>query len=123
MVTALHDAGILGAGVIRRHEVGRYVAALIRLPRAAGNRTIQQSLHGLLDQNTRAGIRLLDGLAPQPLPRRNTEYPFQNALGQWTYPAAEDAFSTEEVQQFRVLAHRVLDGAGRIVSSIRRRPR
>ena len=65
LVSALHDAGILGAGVLPRHEVERYVRALIRLPRAAGNRTIQQNLHGLLDQNTRAGIRALDGLAPQ----------------------------------------------------------
>jgi hypothetical protein len=123
LVSALHDAGILGAGVRPMHEVERYVAALIRLPRAAGNRTIQQLLHGLLDQNTRAGIRALDGLAPQLPPRRNTEYPFQDAPGQWTYPAAEGVFSEQEVEQFRALAHRILDGAGRIVSSLRRRPR
>ncbi len=41
LVSALHDAGILGAGVIPRHEVERYVRTLIRLPRAAGDRTIQ----------------------------------------------------------------------------------
>ncbi len=41
LFSALHDAGILGAGVIPRHEVERYVGTLIRLPRAAGNRTIQ----------------------------------------------------------------------------------
>ena len=123
LVSALHDAGILGAGIVRRHEVGRNLARLIRLPRAEANKTIQQRLHGLLDQNTRAGIRALDELAPQPLPRRNTEYPFQDAQSQWSYPAAEDAFSTDEVQRFRELAHRVLDEAGRIVSAIRRRPR
>ncbi len=122
LVSALHDAGILGAGVLPRHAVERYIRALISLPRAAGNRTIQQNLHGLLDQNTRAGIRALDGLAPQRPPWRNTEYPFQDAQGQWTYPAAEGVFSQDEVQQFRALAHRVLDGAGRIVSAIRRRP-
>jgi hypothetical protein len=32
-------------------------------------------------------------------------------------------FSQAEIQQFRALAHRVLDGAERIVSVIRRRPR
>src|SRR5205807_1888383 len=101
----------------------RYVGALIRLPRTSGNRTIQQLLHGLLDQNTRAGIRALDGLAPQFPPQRNTEYPFQDPNGQWTYPAAEGVFSPEEIRHYRALAHRVLDGAGRIVSAIRRRPR
>lgn len=122
LVSALHDAGILGAGFRPRHEVERYVAMLVRLPRAAGNRTIQHLLHGLLDQKTREGIKALDGLAPQMPPRRNTEYPFQDTSGGWTYPAAEGVFSQEEVQQFRALAHRVQDGAGRIVSVLRRRP-
>jgi hypothetical protein len=107
----------------RQAEVERYAGALIRLPRAAGNRTIQQRLHGRLDQNTRAGIKTIDELAPQRSPRRNTEYPFPDALGQLTYPAADGVFSQQEVQQFLALAHRVLDGAGRIVSAIRRRPR
>jgi hypothetical protein len=123
LVSALHDAGILGASFLPRHKVERYVGVLIRLPRASGNRTIQQSLHGLLDQNTRAGIRALDGLTPRLPTLRNTEYPFQNAHGQWTYPAAEAVFSQDEVQRFRDLAHRVLDRAGRIVSGIRRQPR
>jgi len=123
LLSALHDAGILNAGFRPRHEVERYIGTLIRLPRAAGNRTIQQLLHGVLDQHTRAGIRALDGLAPQLPPRRNTEYPFQDANGQWIYPAAEGVFSQAEVQRFRELAHRVLDGAERVVSAIRRRPR
>ena len=122
MVSALHNARILGSGVLPRHEVERYVGTLVRLPRAAGNRTIQQSLHGLLDQQTRAGIRTLDSLAPRLPPRRNTEYPFQDAHGRWTYPAAEGVFSQADVQQCRALAHRVLDGAGLIISAIRRRP-
>lgn len=79
LVSALHGAGILGARFRPRHEVERYVGILVRLPRGPDNRTIQQLLHGLLDQRTRAGIRALDGLAPQLPPRRNTEYPFQDA--------------------------------------------
>jgi len=122
LVSALHDARLLGTGVVPRHDVERYVGALIRLPRAAGNRTIQQSLLRLLDQKTRTAIRALDALAPQRVTRRNTEYTFRDGLGQWTYPAARGVFSQEEVQEFRALAHRMLDGAGRIVSAIRRRP-
>ena len=120
IVSALHDAGVLQSGVRAKHDVERYVALLVRLPRTAGNRTIQQYLHGLLDQATRAGIKALDALAPQFPAHRNTEYPFEVAGGQWTYPAAKDVFSSEEVQQFRTIAHRLVDGAGRIISAIRR---
>lgn len=123
LMSALQHAGILNAGFRHRHEVERYIGMLIRLPRAEGNRTIQQLLSGVLDKNTRAGIKTLDGLAPQFPPRRNTEYPFLAAHGQWTYPAAEGVFSQDEVRQFRELAYRVLDGAERVVSAIRRRPR
>ena len=122
LVAVLHDAGILGSGVRTKHDVERYVGALVRLPRAARNRKVQQLLQGLLDQRTRAGIKSLDGLAPQLPPRRNTEYPFRDTNGEWTYPAAEEVFSQEECQEFRALSHRILDGAGRIVSIIRRRP-
>jgi hypothetical protein len=123
MVAALYDAGLLATGVRAKHDVERYVGVLVRLPRAAGHRTIQSHLHGLLDQNTRARIKVLDNLAPQMPPRRNTEYPFQDAQGRWTYPAADGVFTAEEVREFRALAYRVLDGADRIVSVIRRRPR
>jgi hypothetical protein len=122
LVSALHDAGILGASFRPKHEVGRYVRALTRLPRDPANKKIQNHLCDLLDENTRGQIRALDGLVPQQRPQRNTEYPFQNVDGRWTYPADEGVFSQVEVQQFRALAHRVLDGAGRIVSAIRHRP-
>jgi len=123
LMAALHDAGILGAGFRARHEVGGYIDSLIRLPRSTSNRAIQQLLHGMLDPNTRAGIKTLDGLAPRFPPQRNTEYPFQVAQDRWVYPAAEEVFSQGEVQQFRDLAYRVLDGAERVVSGIRRQPR
>jgi len=123
LVSALREARVFGTGVRARHEVERYVDALLRLPRGEGNRTIQKLLYGLLDQNTRTAIKALDSLAPTMPPRRNTEYPFLDASGRWTYPAAEGVFSREEIRTFRDLAHRVLEGAGRIVSAIRRRPR
>ena len=111
IVSGLHDAGIIATPIRARHDVERYVRALIRLPRAHGNRSIQNLLHGLLNQETRAGISALDDLVPQIAPRRNTEYPFTYGNGQWTYPAAEGVFSNEEVQQFRDLAYRILGGA------------
>ena len=122
LVYALHNAGILNINFRPRHEVAPYIKVLIRLPRPQSDRAIQQLLHGLLDQDTQAGIKALDDLAPQLSPRRNTEYPFRDVQGQWTYPAAADVFTEDEVVRFRKLAYRVLDGAERVVSAIRRRP-
>ncbi len=122
IVCALHEVGILGGGPRPRHEVARYVDMLIRLPRTPGDKTIQNLLKGLLNQDTRAGIRSLDALAPQLPPRRNTEYPFQTDEQLWTYPAAEGVFIAEEIENFRALSYRILASASRIVSTIRRRP-
>ena len=44
---------------------------------------------------------------------------FPIGQGEWSYPAAEGVFSEEEGRRFRALAHRVLNGAGRIVSAVR----
>jgi hypothetical protein len=127
IVAALREVGVLTIEIGYRHEVERFIGVLLRLPRAQGNKDIQQHLRGLLDPTTRADIRSLDALAPrrpppgQP-PRRNTEYPFCDAKNKWTFPAAKGAFSADEIQRFRTLAYRVLTGAGRIISAIRRRP-
>jgi hypothetical protein len=128
IVACLRDAGILHIDIGYQHGVERFVSVLIRLPHARDNKSIQQQLHGFLDQQTRAGLKALDGLVPhRPAPglppQRNTEYPFLEAPGQWTYPAAESIFSEEEAQRFRSLAQRVVDRAGRLIAALRRRPR
>jgi HEPN domain-containing protein len=128
IIAALRDAKILHIEIGYRHEVARFLKVLIRLPHASANRAVQRHLQAFLNQNTRHGIHSLDALAPrapapgQP-PRRNTEYPFHDATGEWMYPAAEDVFSVEEVERFRQLAHRIVDNAGRIIAAIRRAPR
>src|SRR5579862_2679773 len=77
VVACLCDAGVLHIEIGYRHGVERFVSVLIRLPHAKDNRTIQQQLHGFLDQRTRAGLRNLDALVPhKPAiggPTRNTE--------------------------------------------------
>jgi HEPN domain-containing protein len=128
IVACLRDAGILHIDIGYQHGVERFFSVLIRLPRARDNRLIQQQLHGFLDQQTRAGLMALDALVPRrPTagggPQRNTEYPFLEADGQWTYPAADSVFSQAEITQFRSLAKHVLDKAGRIISALRRRSR
>jgi HEPN domain-containing protein len=127
-IAAMRDAGILHTPVGFKHEVEHFISVLIRLPHAEDNRTIQQHLHGLLDQETRQGIRELDALVPRRplsgnLPRRNTEYPFMMDAANWTFPAAANVFSADEIKRFRSLAYRVLERVGRIISAIRRRPK
>ena len=128
LVAALRDAGVLHLEIGYRHEVERFLKVLIRLPHAADHRAIQRHLQSFLNQDTRNGIRSLDALAPRApapgeRPRRNTEYPFHDTGGSWTYPAAEDIFLAEEVERFRQLAHRIVDNAGRIIRAIRRTPK
>jgi HEPN domain-containing protein len=128
IVAALRDARILHIEIGYRHEVERFLKVLIRMPHAADNRAIQRHLQAFLNQDTRTGIRALDALAPRApsageRPRRNTEYPFQDAEGDWTIPAAEKTFSAEEVERSRQLAHRIVDNAGRIIAAIRRAPK
>jgi hypothetical protein len=127
LVACLRHSGVLHIEIGYKHGVERFVSVLIRLPHARDNRTIQQQIHGFLDQQTRDGLRALDALVPhRPAagnsPQRNTEYPFLKADGGWTYPAFEKVFSDEEIRQFRSLAQRVLDKVWRIVSALRRRP-
>ena len=123
VVSALQGAGISRVGISAKHEVAPYIKILIRLPRDEDNKSNQKRLYGILDQKTQAGIIALDSLVPRLPPRRNTEYPFQDAHGKWSFPAAKDVFSPAGVQQFRALAHRVLVGAEEIVYAIRRRPK
>lgn len=128
IVAALRDRGVLNVEIGYRHEVERFVSALVRLPRTGTSTEIAGHLSRLLDQNTRAAIHSLEALIPkQPsqgeLHRRNTEYPFQDSISQWTFPAAEGVFSLSEIESFRVLAHRIADLAGRIIQTVRRKPK
>lgn len=125
LVAALGDVGVVSMPIGYKHEVSKFVRALVQLPRQNQNREIQNHLHRLLDADTRAGIGDLEQLvpkrpAPGNLPGRNTEYPFLDENQEWTYPAADGSFSQIEIEWFRKLAHRVVARSERIVSVIRR---
>jgi HEPN domain-containing protein len=127
LVVALREAGILHSEPGRGHGVARFIKVLLRLPHAADNRAPQQHLRGLLNQTVRDGIAAIDAIAPRwpapgERPRRNTEYPFVDEHGDWTFPAAEAVFSDKEVDRFRQLTYDLLAGVGRVISAIRRRP-
>src|SRR5262249_39803115 len=127
LIVVLREAGILHTEPGRRHGVARFVQILLRLPHAVDNRAPQQHLKGLLNQSVRDGIGAIDALAPRwpapgERPRRNTEYPFVDADGGWTFPAAQAVFSRKEVDRFRQLTYDILAGVGRVSSAVRRRP-
>jgi hypothetical protein len=128
IVVALREARMSFNEIGYRHEVQPFVRILTHVPRARGRPDIAGHLSRLLDQRTRDSIRELEALIPKQPPRgelhrRNTEYPFQATRSQWTFPAARDTFSLEEVQRFRDLSHRIADGASRIIVALRRAPR
>ncbi len=92
------------------------------------DKSIQAAIRKLLDPNIRSDIRAIDQLvphrpAPGQLPSRNTEYPFRDLANHWRFPAQFDVFEIAEADRFRKLAHRLVDGCGRIVSAVERKPR
>jgi len=129
MVAALREAGFWrGPPIGFVHEVERHMRWLIRLRRTNNPQSVQRRLVRLFDADTRATIRAVEALTPQAPPpgerlRRNTEYPFHDANGDFTYPAAPDQFSSEEIDRFRALSHRLVESAHWVISALRRRPR
>ena len=120
LIVALREVGVIHISLRMRHEVEPYFDSLVRLPRVSRNRTIQSHLHSLLDQTTRGNINVLESLAPSAAATRNTEYPFLEGINNWTYPAAIDTFSNEEIGRHRQLAHRVLVGSERLLTVLDR---
>ena len=128
IVAELRNRGVLDMKIGRRHDVEPLVSAMIRRPRTPRSSDLFNRLSILFNQNARAEICALDALvprwpAPGQSPRKNTEYPFHDARGQWSYPAAQGVFLSTEVQQFRDLSRRMIHGAGQVISAIPRAPR
>jgi hypothetical protein len=126
MVAGLAKAKIINARIGYKHEVEKWVKVLVRLPARPGSTSIQRHLNRLFDSATRNELRSLESLIPKASPdgrpRRNTEYPFHDAAGNWTYPAARAVFSVDEIERFRALSYRIADVASRILATLRRDP-
>jgi hypothetical protein len=124
-------AGLIESGLWRGppigfvHDVNRHMQALVRLARGKNQHSVQRHLFRLFNANVRSAIRSLGALAPHAPPpgqqlRRNTEYPFHESEGVFTYPAVPGSFSVEEVQRYRMLSYRLVDSAGWIVFTLQR---
>jgi len=128
IVVALREVGVRTTSIGYTHPIECFVSVLVHLPHGAGHRDIASHLSRLLDESTRASIYSLEELIPRRPPpgqphRKNTEYPFQDARNQWTFPAAQGVFSSSDIQRFRRLSHDIAEGASRIIATIRRAPR
>ena len=110
IVVALRECGVRGVHPVGYdHRVQNHLRLLRRLPGGGAGRSIQRKLRDFLDAPTRMDIHRLESLAPRaPTPGdphpRNTEYPFNDAHGGWTYPAAPDQFSVVEGNAFQGVA-------------------
>lgn len=127
IVAAAPRVGISTKKIGYDHTVKHFVSGLIHSPRGKKN-SIVNRLSILFNEETRASIDSLEELIPkQPPPgtphRRNTEYPFDTPHNGWTCPAAHGVFLSSEVQRFRKLSYRIVDGADKIVEAIRLAPR
>ena len=130
LVAELRDRGIIFVkdASLYRHEVEPFANQMVRLPHPKRDKDLSLNLRCLLDSKTRSEIGAIDALTPRrPLPgqpsSRNTEYPFPDPQNGWIYPAAPSVFTPSEVQRFRGLSHRIVTGARRIISAIRRAPK
>ena len=130
IVAAVDQAGIVTIRIGYSHELAKLMQSLIRGSYPSRQLDVKEKIKSLIDENTRHVVISLIDLAPkQPRPgelaRRNTEYPFQKSGGDWVSPCDDEVFSLAEIDQFRSLAHRILLGSDRIVSSLERhrRPR
>lgn len=114
LVAGLRDARIVAIEIGYRHDVARFLPILVRMPHATEHGPLQRLIHRFLDPNTRRDIAALDRLAPRRPPpfalhARNSEYPYQEAIGPaWKSPSSPDAFTIAEVTRYRALAHRLV---------------
>jgi HEPN domain-containing protein len=127
LVATLRDLRGVGIEIGWAHAVERFMSVLTRLPQSrTANQDIQSNIKGLFNETTRGDIRVLDQMPPRrPPPNmppiRNTEYPFLRD-GVWRAPADPETFSRADVDRFRLLATRVVDGCARVISAIERGP-
>jgi hypothetical protein len=114
----LYAAGLVRNGSDRSHKVARYVSMLTRFPVTKDSRDLLKQMQRLFTPAVGEQIELLDSLVPEypatgSLAKRDHEYPFQDAAGNWHAPCDDDAFTAGEIKRIRHCA-------GVVVRSLRR---
>lgn len=129
LVAVLAEANIIDLKIKFNHDLEGYMRALHKFSNShkhrERNRALEDRIQALFSDFHRQEIEALTRFAPkQPAPGarfgRNTEYPFQNADGNWTVPSQEGVFRAEEIERFQRIAIRILDGVQRIITTLDR---
>jgi len=126
----LHAAGLIPSRSDRSHAVARYVSILTRFPTTTNrytknDRDLLKQMQRLFTAAVVGQIRFLDSLVPEypatgTLAKRNHEYPFQDAAGNWHAPCETDAFTAGEMERVRHCAFVMVRGLRRVLGSLER---
>jgi HEPN domain-containing protein len=119
----LHAAGLIRAGSDRGHKVARYISVLTRFPTTQDSQDLLKQMQRLFTPAVVEQIKLLDLLVPEypsagALARRNHEYPFQDAAGNWHAPSDRNSFTAGEVKRIRHCATILIGGLRRILDAL-----
>lgn len=125
--SALHRVGFYGSAVGSAHPVSR-TASAIRAAAPGWPKVIKAQrikVMNILSDGRLRTIKDLDAIVPQypapgDLPKRNTEYPFQDSPGAYTWqaPAEKGVFSKKEVKNFLECARNVQLATEKIVTAL-----
>lgn len=123
VVVILRHAQIMMINQPRQHRVDLLVTAILAIPRAAVPRDAFKRLSRLFSPAVRRDIQALDAIAPQwPAPgaphAKNTEYPYEVAVGDWLPPADATTFSRGDMKRFRYTSRRVSKELDRVVDAL-----
>lgn len=119
----LHAAGLITTASDRKHPVARYAAVLSGFPATANNRHLLDQLGRLFTKRIVEQIELLYSLVPEypatgALAKRNHEYPFQDAKGDWHAPCDGNAFTTGEIKRIRPCASVLVRRLRRVLDAL-----
>ncbi len=123
MVAAVNELGVEFFTLTPKHSLNDEIKSLQTLRRAIDNTSVDR-ITRVFSQKRLKLIREISALAPR-FPQqgeafvRNTEYPYTLASGEWTAPAADDAFTEDELNRYQSLARELHQNVTRFVGAIR----
>jgi hypothetical protein len=126
MVAVVLELGIEFTTINSNHKPYKEMQALTNLARVIDSGSVE-FIRNTFTVTRQADIEELCDLAPNyPEPGkpflRNTEYPYNDAQGRWTAPAANDSFGLKDVKRFYELAWVLHVRATKFAQSVQLRP-
>lgn len=127
LAVAVSDNTAVQITIRFNHEVEGYINILQRVPLTPTS-NVPQRIRSLFNARDTSLLHDLIAQAPRrPAPgenfARNTEYPFQNAEGEWAAPADADVYSLEELRTWSRLTTKTVLEIERLVGVLYRTKR